>query len=367
MKNTFTLMTIRGTKLGIHWSFLLLIGWLLIIEGQSGKSALHTIWSLIIILGILTSVIIHELAHMFSASYFGIKTRDILLSPVGGFTHLSSQPDTPARDIMISLSGPLVNLLIGFLLIPLLPEQAPVWESVPLFLNTDRTNFLFLMHAVNILIALVNLIPVFPMDGGRILRGVLEAFMTPVKATNITIWTGRFISLLFFATGILNVNVLLIAFGLYLLLQGAVEKEHAIIRIRLAGLLLKDLMITRYHTVPAGMALRDALEALADYRQPYFIIMDQERPVGVLDRGKMIRSINRKYIGHPVKELLEGDCKPLDGGMSAIAAWDQLPPEFDAIMPVTVNGNMAGIISRNTIVEYLILHGQEDALEQVYS
>ncbi|SFM71332.1 Zn-dependent protease (includes SpoIVFB) [Chitinophaga sp. YR627] len=367
MKHTFTLMTIKGTRVGIHWSFLLLIGWLLIIEGQSGKSAMHTFWSLLVVMGILATVIVHELAHMYTASYFGIKTRDILLSPIGGFTHLRSLPDTPGREIMISLSGPLANLLIGIILIPLLPEQAPVWKSVPFFLNTDRANFLFLMHAVNILVAIVNLIPVFPMDGGRILRAVLEVFTTPVKATNITIWTGRFISLLVLATGILNVNILLIVAGLYLLLQGAVEKEHAVIRMRLSGLLLKDLMTTRYHSIPGNMSLRDALEALADYRQPYFIITDGKHPIGVLDRGKMLHSIDRRHIGRPVTELLDKQCQAFDAGIPAIVAWEQLPPEFDMIVPITVNGNIAGVISRDTIVEYLILHDQEDALGQVYS
>lgn len=367
MKATFNLFTLKGTKIGIHWTFILLISWILIADGVTGKTAAETFWRLSAIAAAFASVILHELGHMFAARYYGIPAKEILLLPIGGMTHLKRQPETPGQEIMISLSGPLVNFIIAIVLIPFLSGHTPLWRSVPFFLRIDQLNFVFFLHSINILLAVINLIPAFPMDGGRILRGMLELFTTPFKATNIAVWVSRFVSLLFVISGLLNMNLLLIAAGLVLLLQGTMEKQNAMVRDALKGLHLADIVVTDYRTIPSSLTLRETLPFLTDYRQPYFVITTGKHPVGVVSRGILVRNVDKKHIDRLVTEFIPEDHPPLNSDVSAITAWENLPPETDMIVPVISGGDLIGVISRDAIIEYLALHKHSSAIQEVYS
>ncbi|MCF6405338.1 site-2 protease family protein [Chitinophaga filiformis] len=367
MKATFSLFTLKGAKIGIHWTFILLISWILIADGLTGKTPAQSLWKLVAVMAAFTSVALHELGHMFAARYYRIPVKEILLLPIGGMTHLKRQPETPGQEIMISLSGPAVNLVIAMLLIPFLPGQTPLWKSIPFFLSTDRLNFIFFLHAVNVLLGVVNLIPAFPMDGGRILRGMMELFTTPLKATNIAVWVGRFVSLLFVVSGILNMNLLLIIAGVVLLLQGTIEKHNAIVRDALRNVSLRDVLVTDYHTISSSLTVREALPFLADCRQPYFVITTAGSPVGILSRGTLIKSIDKKHIDRAVSELITEEHPAFDIGISALGAWENLPPETDMIIPVTGNGDLVGVISRDAIIEYLAVHRHSDDIQEVFS
>lgn len=367
MKATFNLFTLKGTKIGIHWTFILLISWILIADGITGKTPAESLWKLVAVMAAFASIILHELGHMFAARFYGIPAKEILLLPIGGMTQLKRQPETPGQEIMISLSGPLVNLTIAILLIPFLAGHTPLWRSIPFFLSIDRLNFIFFLHAVNMLLGVINLIPAFPMDGGRVLRGMMELFTTPLKATNIAVWVSRFVSLLFLASGLLNMNLLLVVGGVVLLLQGTMEKHNAMVRDALKNVALGDVLVTDYRTIASSLTLRDALPVLTDYRQPYFVITAGTCPVGVLSRGALVRSVDKQHIDQPVDTLITEEHPPFDINMTALAAWENLPPETDMIIPVTCNGELVGVISRDAIIEYLALHKHSDAIQEVFS
>lgn len=367
MKATFNLLTVKGARIGIHWTFILLVSWMLIADGLTGKTPTESLWRLAAVAGVFTSILLHEFGHMFAARYYGIAVKEIVLLPIGGMTHLKRQPETPGQEIMISLSGPLVNLLIAFVLIPFLPGQVPVWRSIPFFLRVESLNFIFFLHSINIMLAIVNLIPAFPMDGGRVLRGMLELFTTPLKATNVAVWTGRCISLLFVASGLLNMNLLLVIAGLVLLLQGTIEKQNAIVRDALRNVAIRDILVTDYHTMPASLTLRDALPLLADYRQPYFVITKDLYPVAVVARIALIRNLDKKHIDRPVTDMITDVHPPFDSDMPALTAWENLPPETDMIIPVVNKGDLVGVISRDAIIEYLAIHKHNGAIQEVFS
>lgn len=367
MKSTFNLFTLRGTKVGIHWTFILLISWILIADGLTGKTPAESLWKLSAVAAAFASVILHELGHMFAARYYGIPVKEILLLPIGGMTQLKRQPETPGQEIMISLSGPLVNFILAIVLIPFLSGHTPLWRSVPFFLRIDQLNFVFFLHSINILLAVINLIPAFPMDGGRVLRGMLELFTTPFKATNIAVWVSRFVSLLFVISGLLNMNLLLVIAGIVLLLQGTMEKHNAMVRDALKGHQLADIVIKDYRTIPSSATLREALPFLADYRQPYFVITTGNYPVGVVSRGVLIRNVDKKHIDNPVTEFIPEDHPPFNSDISAITAWENLPPETDMIVPVITKGDLTGVISRDAIIEYLALHKHGNVITEVFS
>ena len=367
MKATFNLFTLKGAKIGIHWTFILLISWILIADGLTGKTPVESLWKVTAVMAAFASIILHELGHMFAARYYGIPVKEILLLPIGGMTHLKRQPETPGQEIMISLSGPLVNLVIALGLIPFLAGHTPVWKTVPFFLSIDRLNFIFFLHTVNVLLGVINLIPAFPMDGGRILRGMMELFTTPLKATNIAVWVSRLVSLLFLISGLVNANLLLVIGGVVLMLQGTMEKHNALVKDALKGLTLRDILVTDYHTLPSSLTLRDALPSLTDYRQPYFVVTANESPVGVIDRGTLIRSLDRKHIDHPVKDLITEEHPSFDIRMPALSAWENLPPETEMIIPVISNGNLVGVISRDAIIEYLAVHRHSNAIQEVFN
>ena len=367
MKATFNLFTLKGTKIGIHWTFILLVSWILIGDGLTGKTATESLWKLIGVAAVFASVMLHELGHMFAARYYGIPVKEILLLPIGGMTHLKRQPETPGQEIMISLSGPIANLIIALVLITFLPGHTPLWRSVPFFLRIDQLNFFFFLHSINILLAVLNLIPAFPMDGGRILRGMLELFTTPFKATNIAVWVSRAISLLFVISGLYNMNLLLVVAGVVLLLQGTMEKHNAMVRDALRNVMLRDILMTDYRTIPSSLTLRDALPFLADYRQPYFVITTGMYPVGIVSRVALIRNVDKKHIDRPLTDLIEEDHPAFNSDIPALTAWENLPPETDMIVPVISQGNLVGVVSRDAIIEYLALHRHSIAVQEVFS
>ncbi|MVT08723.1 site-2 protease family protein [Chitinophaga tropicalis] len=366
MKPTFNLFRLKNTKVGVHWTFIILIIWILLVDSLNNRSAFHTLWALLAMTALFASVLLHELAHMIMARYYGIVTKSILLLPVGGVTHLKNQPSRPEQEIMVSVSGPLVNLLVALLLIPFIPGSFSFWHMLPMMGGVDGHNFIFFVHFVNLTLGLLNLIPAFPLDGGRVLRGILQIFTSPVKATLIAVWIGRGFAILLCLSGIFNLNLLLVVTGFILLLQGTAEIEYVMVRQALDGLTIKDVATNDFITISAAVRTGDTVAILGAYRQPYFVIIGEDRPVGIVDRKTLLRHITAQEKEMAVGELTLHDSSPLDGNQLAIKAWEELPAETERILPVMTGKQLTGVVCRENIIEYLILHNSHIITQQLF-
>lgn len=359
MKGAFKLISIKGTIVGLHWTFIILLIWILLIGGLAGDTAEQTLWTLLVWTAIFVCVLLHELGHTFVALHYGITTKSILLLPIGGIAMIERQPEKPVQEILISVAGPIVNIVIALLLLPFLHDYVPFWQSTTVIYDIHAGNFLFYVHTINIVLALFNLIPAFPMDGGRVLRGALSIYSNPFHATNIAVLVSRIIATFFMLAGLFSFNLLLALFGAFLLIMGTLEKQRNILRHSLKDIPLSTMMICDFETLDENISIEDAAVMLGKHHQSSFLVTSKENPVGTVGREDIIAAITAGMQKDPVSKLVEPGIKILNGEKSAAEIWDELPEKPNAILPVFINSQLAGVANRDCIIEYLLLHDKK--------
>jgi Zn-dependent protease len=215
--------TVRGIKVNIHWTFWILIAaYLLPVLAQSGWSA--AVSAGLFIGGVFACVVAHEFGHAAAAGYYGIPTADITLLPIGGVARLTRLPEKPVQELVVALAGPAVNVVIAAALWGLFAAGMAFGSRAPaLGLETD---LLVQLIAANIFLCAFNLLPAFPMDGGRVLRGLLAMRMTHLRATQIAARVGRWMALLFFVLGLFH-SVTLMLVAAFIFFAGTAELMQA--------------------------------------------------------------------------------------------------------------------------------------------
>ncbi len=215
-----------GINVYIHWTFWLLIAFYLVsVSLQSGLLQGLTVAALV--LSVFVCVALHEFGHAAAAAYYGIRTLDITLLPIGGVARLQHLPDKPFQELVIALAGPAVNFAIAALLLPALllgwlPIQIPVAGG-------EAIGFVGQLFAANLVLGLFNLLPAFPMDGGRVLRSLLAMRMGHLRATEIAARGGRWMALLFFILG-LYYSFTLVLLAIFIFIAGTAELVAAKVR-----------------------------------------------------------------------------------------------------------------------------------------
>ncbi len=216
-----------GIDLFIHWTFWLLPAWVALAGPGGAELGLN----LAVLAAAFGCILLHELGHALCARRFGITTRDITLYPIGGVARLERMAEKPSQELWIALAGPAVNLVIAVFLVAVLTCVALVDPA--LVLQSLGGLFLFHLLAVNVLLVLFNLLPAFPMDGGRVLRALLAMGLGQLKATKIAVWIGVGMAALIGVGGMLELHnpwLLVIAFFVFVAgqaeLQAAYVREH---------------------------------------------------------------------------------------------------------------------------------------------
>ena len=217
------LLSVAGIRIQIHWSFWLIIAWVLSSALFAGATIPAAIGQILFVLVLFACVTLHELGHAFAAKAFGIRTRDITLLPIGGVARLERIPRNPGQELAIALAGPVVNVLIaGMLAIAILTISGP---TALLSLREGVIGFLQRIALVNIALVLFNLLPAFPLDGGRVFRACLASFLKYEKATKIAAITGQVFAGLIALAGIFNPMLWFIAIFIFL---GAMNESRAV-------------------------------------------------------------------------------------------------------------------------------------------
>jgi Zn-dependent protease/predicted transcriptional regulator len=304
MRGSFSIGRIAGIDVRIHVTFFLLLAWIGYTYYRNGGMPAATDGVLFVLL-IFLLVVLHEFGHALAARRYGITTRDITLLPIGGLARLERMPDKPGEEIVVALAGPAVNVAIALVLWliigltggipdPHLMEQTGVPLTVRLF-------------SVNVWLVLFNMIPAFPMDGGRVLRAALALRMNYARATQLAASIGQGIAFIFFILGLWwNPMLLLIAVFIYF---GA-SSEAALAQMRNVS---KDLrvsaaMVTQFQTLPLHSTLNEAAEALLRTSQHEFPITDESGKVhGILTRDEMIAGLRKSGAETPVADVMRRD------------------------------------------------------------
>jgi Zn-dependent protease len=213
MRSSLKIASIFGIEVRIHLTFLIFLVWIWFSYYQIAGFA-GAVQGVLFILALFACVLLHEFGHAFAARGFGIETPDITLLPIGGVARLSRIPEKPWQELVVAIAGPLVNVVIAAALIFVIHGSASLGELE--YLESPRTELLAKLASVNVMLILFNLIPAFPMDGGRVLRALLAMAMPYARATQIAAWIGQGLAVVFGIFGIFgNPFLIFIAFFIF--------------------------------------------------------------------------------------------------------------------------------------------------------
>lgn len=349
----WALFTFKGIRVQVHWSFPLLIVYYLVSGLSNGMDAGHTVQMIGYVLALFGCVVLHEFGHALTALRYGIRTRHITLYPIGGVASLERMPEKPAQELAVALAGPAVNLAIAVLIgiglffghafAPVEIDRGPV--GVRAVLNV--------LMVGNIGLLLLNLIPAFPMDGGRVLRALLALRMDRVKATRIASYFGRGIALLFIAWAFYKGTPFLGLIGLFVILGASAELRQVQVQAAIDKARVRDVMRTRYWSMPHDRTVQEAsAELLAGGDHVLFVTRDGAftRAIG---RDELIDAV-RQDRGADTLDRLQGTVLPTigaDAGMKE--AYLTLLGSPLTVIPVTEDGRLCGVLEADNLDEFV--------------
>ena len=303
MKWSWKIGEFRGIGLYMHSTFLILIGFIVLSHWSAGSSLGKTLEGVGFILSLFACVVLHEFGHALMAARYGIKTRDITLLPIGGLARLERMPDKPLQELWVALAGPAVNVVIAAALFVLL-QFTNAWAPLEQ-LNVASGPFLQRLMVVNVILVVFNMLPAFPMDGGRVLRALLATRLEYTRATQIAASIGQSMALVFGFLGFLY-NPFLIFIALFVWIGAAQEASMAQMKSSLAGIPVMRAMITDFQTLTPGDPLAHATEQILAGSQQDFPVLEDGHVVGILTRHDLLVGLTLSliHISEPTRPRL---------------------------------------------------------------
>jgi Zn-dependent protease/CBS domain-containing protein len=254
MKYSFKIGSAWGIPIELHITFILLIAAVFVLSYPQ-------FYAFFLVLFLFVFVVFHELAHSVIARHYGIKVRKIILYPIGGVSEIEEIPENPSVEWRMAIAGPLTSLLTGAVLLGISLLISP--QIISTIALTATGNFLFDLAILNLLLGAFNLIPAFPMDGGRVFRALLAERMKFSDATRYAVYLGRIFGIAMVIAGFVFPSYfLLILVGVFVYFGASEEAEQTIISTKLAGIRVKDVMLTDFGSVNPQQNLSEALEVM---------------------------------------------------------------------------------------------------------
>lgn len=356
MKNSLKLVTIKGISVYLHFTFLIFIAWLFVVYITSGMAWTQLFWSIAFLLSAFVSVILHEYGHALVAAQFGINAKKITLYPIGGIASIEKLPENPKQELLISGAGPVVSFTLAGVLLLFSPQELSV-ESFKNFTGTvTNENFLFSLGWLNAALALFNLIPAFPMDGGRIFRALLAFRFNYIKATTIAASVGRVVAVVFILTGLISMNWILSIIGLFVIVFARAEESYLQLKGLTKGIRLGETLMFDYDSLDANLTVNEAANILQNKHNKYFIILENGAPVGTLNRVEVIKSVAEQQYEKKISELMKENITHLDGSMMVDTVLENFAGNEERIYPVFDKDKFIGVTSFQHILEYLLIH-----------
>lgn len=358
MKWSIKIGRVFGIQVFIHFTFLLLLGFLAWVYWQKTGRVDAALAGVAYFLALFGCVLLHELGHALMARRYGIGTHDITLLPIGGVARLERMPEKPMQEFWVALAGPAVNVFIAAGLLGWL------WATRNLSALADlglmRGSWLERMMVVNVFLVAFNLLPAFPMDGGRVLRAVLAARLGRRRATAIAANIGQAMAILFGVVGFLY-NPLLIFIAIFVFLGAQAEAGMVEMQSALDGLRVRDGMMTRFRRLSAQDPLGRAVEELlAGSQQDFPVLEEGGQPVGLLRRNDLVKALAEGRREARVAEVMCRECETVEETASLRGAVEAMQARHCSSVPVIFAGQVVGLLTLENISEMIMIN---EALE----
>lgn len=360
MKWSVKLVTVKGITLYLHISFLLVAVWMLTVNIASGTQASQLLWTTLFVAAVFASIALHEYGHAFVASYFGINARTITLYPIGGIASIEKLPESPKQELVISAAGPAVSFILAAFCWLMAPQSAYIADYRHFTGTVNADNFFFLLGTVNLMLALFNLVPAFLLDGGRILRALLAFRFNYIKATAVAASVGKTIAALFVLYGLVSLNFLLTAIGLFVIASANAEESYLQLGKLVEGYRLKDMLMYDYDSLDAKTTISEAMGVLQQKHRRQFIVMDNGLPVGTLKRMDIMKAVAEQQYSATLGSLMKDNLEVLNADKPAADVLEKLSSNEERLYPVMEDGHFAGVINFQQVIEYLLLHKTYD-------
>ncbi len=357
MKWSFPIGRVAGTVIRIHVTFLLLLAGIGVMFFVNGGAAV-AIGALLFTGALFGCVLLHEFGHVFAARAFQIRTPDITLLPIGGVARLEKLPERPWQELIVAIAGPMVNVLIAGVLLFFVGLPNPVDPQLLDF--TSPIGQLQRLMLLNVWLVIFNMIPAFPMDGGRVLRALLAMMMPYARATSIAAVVGQVLAGLAAVVALAWLHPLLFLVAVFIFLAARGESEAVQTREALRGYTLSDAMMTRFQTLPFNATLRHAAEALIAGPQHDFPVLGEDgRLAGVVTRTALIQALNRHGPDHPVESILIREVPEVYPATPLRKAFELLRASPFEVLPVldSRGASIVGLLTAENVGELLLLKG----------
>ncbi|MGI9535315.1 MAG: site-2 protease family protein [Thermodesulfobacteriota bacterium] len=354
MKWSTKLGSFKGIEVYIHFTFWLIFLWVGYIYWMRFQNISSVVEGVLLVIAVFGCVLLHEFGHALTAQKYGIKTRDITLLPIGGLAKIEKIPEKPIQEFWITLAGPAVNVVIAILLFLILYLSG---NFEPLT-NTSITegSFIEKLMLVNVVLVVFNVLPAFPMDGGRILRAVLAMRMDYTKATQVAVSIGQGMAFLFGFIGLFT-NPFLVIIALFVWIGATMEGSIVQLKSLLGGIPVKDAMITDFKTLSANDELSKAVELVISGSQKDFPVMKDHEVIGILTQRDLLKGLSERGQSSLVSDTMTTNFKTIGDSDLLDSAFFQFEGSDCKTIPVIKFGKLIGILTLDNIGEFVSIKG----------
>lgn len=358
MKASLNLGSISGIKIIVHWTFFFLILWIVFDELKRGGTTQSILFNVAFVLAVFICVVLHELGHALMAKRFGVNTKKITLLPIGGMASLDKIPESPKQELMVVIAGPLVNVAIAILIYLFVPihelANISLTENLETFSELTLLNFLLYLFIVNVGLVIFNIIPAFPMDGGRILRALLAMKIDRVRATQIASSIGQVFALAFLLIGLLY-NPFLIFIALFIFLGAYGENQMVLHLSLLKGHTVEDAMMINITIFKPEDSIDIVVDKIISGTENNFVVVKDLTIVGLLYHKDIIDNSNKDIF---VKDMMDTNFKRLDVNDDLKEVYTLIQSKRKSFFPVVENEKLVGAIDNINLNEYILLQSK---------
>jgi Zn-dependent protease/CBS domain-containing protein len=361
MGSSWKIGRVFGVDVKVHWTFLLLLAFFAFLGYQGSGRVLGALIAIAVVVALFVCVLLHEFGHAVVAQRLGIEVPDITLLPIGGLARLKTLPDRPIDEVKIAVAGPLVNIVL-----------APIFFGVAVLLGADLQapsdvlqgrasvgEVFAYLGLINVVLAVFNLIPAFPMDGGRVLRGLLATRFGPVRATDISSAIGQFFAFAFFLIGLLTGNFVLLLIAVFIFFGASGEAQMVRQRELMRGLAVADVMGTkpRTETVTPYHNFGQVLDAvLHGYQEDFPVVDEGGNLVGIVTRNEILAAAHSPDRYSSVRDLMKTDIPKISPDADLFTDGYRILQESGLrAIPVVKDGELVGMLTMDDVGQASLL------------
>ena len=356
MKWSWRIGAFRGIGVYVHATFLILIGFIVLSHWSAGSNIGKILEGVGFILALFGCVVLHEFGHALMAARYGIKTRDITLLPIGGLARLERMPDEPVQELWVALAGPAVNVVIATALFVLL-QFTSAWAPLEQ-LTVAGGPFLQRLMLVNVILVVFNMLPAFPMDGGRVLRALLATRLEYTRATHIAANIGQSMALVFGVLGFFY-NPFLMFIAFFVWIGAAQEASMVQMKSSLGGIPVMRAMITNFQKLTSQDPLARATERILEGSQQDFPVVDDGQVVGILTRNDLLVGLTQHGQDRLVGDTMQREFESVDASEMLEVAFRRLQNCQCRTAPVLRRGELVGLVTMDNVGEFVAIQAAE--------